>query len=174
MGMGPAMAKLNVGTHTTPLELADFFKRLQPGDTVAGKPGHDGAVVLYVNANGDENRLQEELIAARVAVEVVLQPMENILGAEVALRHVRHAFDAPHAVRVGNISSQLEFLAELYDKSTGAGGKLHAHGRGQIQFIRSQDGSEVASAEDLSAEQMKMVESLFDKLLAMSRAPGKK
>jgi hypothetical protein len=173
LSTGMAMVKLSVGTHTTPLELAEFFKRLEPGDTVAGKPGHDGAVVLYVNANAKEDRLQEELIAARVAVEVVLQPMENILGAEVALRHVRHAFDAPHAVRVDNIRGQLEVLADLYDKAVGAGLKLHAQG-GQIHFIRGQDGSGVAAVEDLSAEQIRMVEALFDKLLALPRVPGKK
>lgn len=169
------MAKLSVGTHTTPLELAEFFNRLEPGDTVAGKPGRDGAVVLYANAHGEQDRLQEELIAARVAVEVVLQPMKNILGAEAALRHVQHAFDAPHAVRVGNIRGQLDALAELYDQSVGAEDDLPVRrGGGQVHFIRGQDGLQAGSAQDLSAEQIRMVENLFDKLLALPQAPGKK
>lgn len=175
------MAQLRVGTETTPLELAAFFRRLDANDTIGGKQGNDGELVLYVNPGGRSRRLLaslEERTVTRVAVEVVLQPLRDVVGAELALRHVQSALQQPTLVRVGDVSGPLGVLADLYGQCVKPAA-AHADGAASnaaawSHFIRENGLSEgerdgAANAEGhLSEEQHKIVMSLLEKLRRLS------
>jgi hypothetical protein len=169
------MAQLNVGTDTTPLELADFFRRLHADDTVSGKRGSHGELVLYANVRGSARKLLsslEECTVTRVAVEVVLHPLSNVVGAELALRHVQSALARPRPVRVGDVRGPLGVLAGLYGKVLTAAGKTEGE-KAQVHFVRaSAEGGAQAAEQELSEAQRKMLKSLIDKLIALSDPPS--
>jgi hypothetical protein len=180
------MAQLSVGTETTPLELAAFFRQLDANDTVGGKQGNDGELVLYVNPGGRSRRLLpslEERTVTRVAVEVVLQPLSDVAGAELALRHVQSALQRPAPVRVGDVSGPLCVLADLYGQSVKnaaahAGADPASLGTWS-HFVRNPglfegERDDAASSEaHLSEEQQKIVTSLLEKLRRLSGPPSR-
>jgi hypothetical protein len=174
---GCEMTQLQVGTHTTPIELAAFCRKLHADDTISGKPGKDGELILYVNPTGRNPGLRpsmEEQAVTRVAVEVVLHPMTHILGSELALRHVQSALNRPRRIRVGDIAGPLNVLANLYDNAVEHNRVEGMHPETRVHFVRKSDGSGGStplrqSAEDmLSDEQRDMLDSLIMKLMALS------
>lgn len=175
------MAQLSVGTETTPLELAAFFRQLDANDTVGGKQGNDGELVLYVNPGGRSRRLLpslEERTVTRVAVEVVLQPLSDVAGAELALRHVQSALQRPTLVRVGDVSGPLGVLADLYGQSVKnsaahadadpANAGTWSHFVRETGFSEGRRGGAVGSEDHLPEEQHKIVTSLLEKLRRFS------
>lgn len=116
------MRELAVGTQTTPVELAELFNGLPPDDIVGGKPGADGAVVLFgsygglVTRNPASNRA---VIAARVAIDVVLQRVEGMPGAQALVDCVRQQLDGDIVAKVGELAPLLTLLAKLYCKTIG-------------------------------------------------------
>lgn len=175
------MAQLSVGTDTTPQELADFFRNLDANDTISGRRGNDGELVLYANPGGRSHRLLpslEERAVTRVAVEVVLQPLNNILGAELALRHVQSALERPRAVRVGDIAGPLGVLAGLYDGALGNRQNGALTEGASVCFIRNsanggaQGSQKPIDESDLSEQQIMLLQSLVDKLMALTDPPS--
>ncbi|MBK4734593.1 hypothetical protein [Noviherbaspirillum pedocola] len=176
------MAQLSVGTETTPLELAAFFRQLDANDTVGGKQGNDGELVLYVNPGGRSRRLLpslEERTVTRVAVEVVLQPLSDVAGAELALRHVQSALQRPNLVRVGDVSGPLGVLADLYGQSV-KNSAAHvdvdpksvgtwSHFVRETGLLEEGHGGAASPEGHLSEEQSRIVTSLLEKL---RRLPG--
>jgi hypothetical protein len=167
------MAQLNVNTHTTPLELAEFFKKLRADDTVSGKPGVDGELILYVNPHKKTHGMpssEQEWIITRVAVDVVLQPLCGIAGGELAWRHVQSVIESDGPVKVRDLSGPTGVLARLWKDGQTAGGQ-------QVHFVRSHavpgaDGAaQMPLEEALTEEQRKMVEALIDKLRSLSIPP---
>lgn len=175
------MAQLSVGTETTPLELADFFRRLDANDTVSGKQGNDGQLVLYTNPRGQSRRLLssiEERTVTRVAVEVVLQPLGKVVGAELALRHVQSALERSRPVRVGDVRGPLGVLADLYGQSVKCSEPDATSAGARVQFVRQPvdaDGERSGKSNtegELSEEQRQILATLMDRLVRLSGPPS--
>jgi len=167
------MPELIVGTHTTPVELADFFNQLNPDDEVAGKPGKEGSVTLYASsgiAAGHGSRKMRELVAARVAVEVVLQHVTGMPGTRPLLHSVREQLAEDQAPRAGALAAPLMGLAGLYRKTVSALPNGSRRTGIQVHFMRDAESGEEVDPAALSAEQAQVVERLIDKLVLLSRS----
>ena len=79
------MRELHVSTQTTPVELADFFNQLLPDEEVGGRPGAEGTVVLYACSDAPNAWAycgMRNAIAARVAIDVIVQHVAGMPGAQ--------------------------------------------------------------------------------------------
>jgi hypothetical protein len=169
------MPELIVGTQTTPVELADFFNQLHPDDEVAGKPGKEGSVTLYASngiAGGHGSRKMRELVAARVAVEVVLQHVTGMPGTRPLLRSVREQLAEDQPPRAGALAAPLKDLAGLYRKTVSALPDGSRQAGIQVHFMRDAESGEEVDPQALTAEQAQLVERLIDKLVLLPRSSG--
>jgi hypothetical protein len=175
--IGERMPELIVGTQTTPVELADFFNQLHPDDEVAGKPSKEGSVTLYANsgiARGHGSRKMRELVAARVAVEVVLQHVTGMPGTKPLLRSVREQLAEDQPPRAGALAAPLMDLAGLYRKTVSALPDGRRQAGIQVHFLRDAESGEEADPQALSAEQAQIVERLIDKLVLLPGASSRR
>ncbi len=166
------MRELHVSTQTTPVELADFFNRLLPDNEVGGRSGADGAVVLYVCDDvacvyGYSS--MRNAVAARVAIDVVLQHVANMPGAQPLLSNVRDQFAGDTPAKVGWLAPPLTVLARLYRKTVNA--MQPGADRSSMLYACTDDAAEPEdSAQDnLTSEQQQALESLLNRLGALSR-----
>ena len=166
------MRELSVSTLTTPVLLADFFRRLDPILAVAGRPGPEGAVVLYgcekETASLDfEN--SREAIAARVAIEVVMQKVAGMPGAQPLLAELQNRFAFEPVPSVGALAPAIETLAMLYRKTVGAMPAPLNRNR-MLHFYASQaEDCDPIEHQEFSAVQQQALETLIDKLVALSK-----
>nr|WP_314628166.1 hypothetical protein [uncultured Noviherbaspirillum sp.] len=164
------MRELAVGTQTTPVELAELFNGLSPDDIVGGKPGADGAVVLFgsygglVTLNPASNRA---VIAARVAIDVVLQRVEGMPGAQALVGRVRRQLDGDVVARVGGLAAPLTLLAELYCKTVSPMPGSPAQSR--LAPRPACHGSDDDDTEQLAVtpEQQQALKTLIDRLMQL-------
>lgn len=169
------MRELSVSTQTTPIELAAFFDGLAPDDEIGGRPGQDGAVVLYVHNDlrpAFQHAIPEAAIAAGVAIDVVLQHVEYMPGALSLVANVRAQLDRGTVARAGWLAPPLAVLARLYAKT------LHAlpgnpwSPRGDAAG-NEEDGAE---GESVTAEQRQALDMLLARLMQFpspSKQPGR-
>lgn len=161
------MRELSVSTQTTPVELAALFNHLSPDDEVAGKPGADGAVVLYACSDDPSPaRLASgrSAIAARVAIEVVLQQVDGMPGAQPLAGYVREQLAGDTAARAGRLAAPLRVLATLYCKTMGA---MPANaGRFRLPPQETGAGSDDDIAE-FTPEQQQALEALMARLMQL-------
>jgi hypothetical protein len=167
------MRKLSVTTLTTPVELADLFNDLSPDDEVGGKPGIDGAVVLYVCCGGGSSPLRyassRSAVAARVAIDVVLQQVEGMPGAHALARDVREQLTGDCGARAGCLAPPLTMLASLYRRTRSA--MPATTGRIPIvpaaSYTENNNDSDVSDLASVTAEQRQALENLIDKLMQL-------
>lgn len=169
------MKELAVDTCTTVEKLALFINSLPPDGILGGMSGTDGMVILYA---ADTNALDagkmplRDRLAARVAVDVVLQQVAGMPGATQLLRNVEEQFEDGHGARVGWLSPPLTVLARIYRKTVNALPDPRLPGSGKQYVPRYDDDGGDPSGPGLNAEQSQAVDLLIDKLLLLSR-PGK-
>ena len=177
------MRELAVSTQTTPVELADLFNQLLPDDKVGGRPGADGAVVLYACSDGGSPLLHpgsRAAIAARVAIDVVLQHVAGMPGALTLVGKVREQLDSD-AARVASLAPPLTQLARLY--STTASAMPDRAGRIRMLPAACADGNGDTDPDPdpgalalATSEQRQALESLIDRLMQLpcpSKPPGR-
>lgn len=166
------MRELSVSTLTTPVSLADFFRQLQPNFAIGGKPGPEGAVVLYVCGETPAslgNSDSREAIAARVAIEVVMQQVAGMPGAQPLLADLQKRFAANPPPSAGVLAPVMERLADLYNRTVSAMPAPVDRNR-MLHFYASQaDGREPVEQPELSSEQEQALETLIDRLVLLSR-----
>jgi hypothetical protein len=176
------MRELTVSTQTTPVELARLFNRLAPDDEVGGKPGADGAVILYVCNDGRSPRRPASgriAISARVAIDVVLQHVDGMPGAQPLVAKVRKQLAEDGGAKAGWLAPPLTMLATLYCKTAGA------MSAGASQLLRLSGHARIAVDHDseeqaqVTPEQRQALEALIDKLMLLpcrsrqlDRTPG--
>ena len=166
------MRELAVGTQTTPVELANFFNMLEADAVVGGKPGADGAVVLFGRDDGHSAPYPASgrtVIAARVAIEVVLQQVDGMPGARPLLDHVRKQLAGDMPAQVACLAPTLTLLAKLYWKTIGA----MPCGPAQIRMAPRpacawSDGNQAGPAA-VTAQQQQALEALIDRLMQLHR-----
>jgi hypothetical protein len=168
------MRELAVGTQTTPVELADLFNGLLPDDIVGGKPGANGAVVLFgtngglVTLNPASNRA---VIAARVAIDVVLQQVDGMPGAQALVKSVRKQLDKDIVARVGGLAPLLTLLANLYCKTVSPMPGSPARTRmAPRPACASGDGDDTEQLA-VTPEQQQALETLIDRLMQLPCRP---
>jgi hypothetical protein len=171
------MRELAVSTQTTPVELADLFNQLLPDDKVGGRPGPDGAVILYVCSDGRSpvpHPDSRAAIAARVAIDVVLQQVEGMPGALTLVGKVREQLDGD-AAKAASLAPPLTQLARLY--STTAGAMPDRAGRIRMLPAACTDGDgDPGELALVTSEQQQALESLIDRLMQLpcpSKPPGR-
>src|SRR5512133_4124004 len=117
------MRELSVSTQTTPVDLANMFNALLPDDEVCGKPGANGEVILYVC---DDDRCSAHaadanaVVAARVAIDVVLQHVHGMPGTQPLLANVWDQLAGDTVPKAGWLAPPLTVLARLYRKTMNA------------------------------------------------------
>jgi hypothetical protein len=172
------MRELSVSTQTTPVELADLFTHLLPDDTVGGRPAGDGAVVLYACSNGELPLLypgSRAAIAARVAIDVVLQHVDGMPGASTLVGQVRKQLNHASVARAALLTPPLTQLARLYCATASA----MPDRVGRIRLLPSDcaDGdSDPGELALVTSEQRQALESLIDRLMQLpcpSKPPGR-
>lgn len=166
------MRELSVSTLTTPVLLAEFFRQLDPSLAVAGRPGPEGAVVLYgcekatSSLDFEDSR---EAIAARVAIEVVMQQVAGMPGAKPLLASLQNRFASQPAPSVGALAPAIETLAILYRKTVGAMPAPVDHNC-MLHFYAGQaDDRDPIEYQEFSAAQQQALETLIDRLVALSK-----
>lgn len=166
------MKELAVDICTTVEELAVFVNSLSSDSILGGVSGTNGVVTLYTadtSAPGAEKMLLRNRLAARVAVEVVLQQMAGMPGATPLLRNVEEQFNDDHGVRAGWLSPPLTILARIYKKTVNALPNSLLPSIGKQYLPKYEDNGVDLSASELNREQRQAVEHLADKLLLLSK-----
>lgn len=164
------MRELTVTTHTTPAELARLFNELAPDDEVGARPGADGALVLYVC---NDKRppwacgSSRAAISARVAIEVVLQHVEGMPGAQPLVANVREQLAGDAGVKAGWLAPPLTVLARLYCTTTSAMSDTVPQLRLLPRHARMTSEDDAVEQAQLSPEQRQTLEALFDKLMQL-------
>jgi hypothetical protein len=164
------MRELSVSTQTTPVELADLFNGLLPDDEVAGKPGADGAVILYVCRDSRSplhHASSRAAIAARVAIDVVLQHVEGMPGADVLVGQVRKQLDGESAARADRLAPPLAVLARLYCTTTAAMPETAGRSPIPAPAACTNGDSDVDELALVTSEQRQALESLIDRLMQL-------
>ena len=166
------MRELAVSTQTTPVELANLFNGLLPDETVGGKPGADGAVILYGSNDGQASRFPASgraVIAARVAIDVVLQQVDGMPGAQPLASTIRAQLAGDNAARAGGLAPPLTLLAQLYCKTIGAmpGSPAQAWIAPRPDSAWSDDYQTEETA--VTPEQQQALETLIDRLMQLPR-----
>ena len=172
------MRELHVSTQTTPVELADFFNRLLPDDEVGGKAGAEGVIVLYVcNAppSAYAYSSMRTAVAARVAIDVILQRVAAMPGARSLLLDLRDQFAGDAAPRAGRLAPPLTVLARLYRKTVNAMPSLADPSR--TVYACAEDDADLQTCEpaELTGQQQQALEALLTRLGALSgssKMPG--
>jgi hypothetical protein len=173
------MRELHVSTQTTPVELADFFNRLLPDDEVGGKPGAEGAIVLYVCDEAPSAYAYSSMrtaVAARVAIDVVLQHVAAMPGAQPLLLDVRAQFAGDTAPRAGWLAPPLTVLARLYRKTVNAIPAGADQSRTVYACADDAADPEAGEPAGLTGEQQQALETLLARLGALprpSKLPGR-
>lgn len=173
------MRELAVSTQTTPVELANLFNGLLPDNIIGGKPGADGAVVLYGSNDEQASRHPPSvraIIAARVAIDVVLQQVDGMPGAQPLAGYIREQLAGNGATRAGLLAPPLTLLAQLYCRTTGAmpDGSLP----GRMALLPGSDLFDSDEYEEpaVTPEQQQALETLIDRLMQLpcrSREPDR-
>lgn len=173
------MPELQVSTQTTPVELADFFNRLQPDDAVGGKPAAQGAIILYV-CDAAQHAYpysgMRDAVAARVAIDVVLQHVAGMPGAQPLLSNVWDQFSSDTGPKAGWLAPPLTVLARLYRKTVNAMPQGASHSKMLHAGADDLADQEDTAQDTLSGDQQQALETLIDRLTALSRPskmPGK-
>lgn len=169
------MRQLAVNTSTTVEELALFIHSLAPNSILGGVSGADGMVILYAAdaaASGASDIPLRDRLAARVAVDVVLQQVAGMPGAVELLRNVEEQFEGDYGARIGWLSPPLTILSRIYKKTINAMPTSPLPGHGKHYFSRSADECDDPSSLGLTLDQIKAIENLIDKFFLLSK-PGK-
>jgi hypothetical protein len=117
------MRELLVSTQTSPVELAAMFNDLVPNDEIGGRQGADGALILYACGDGHppaQSVNGRAAITARVAIDVVLQHVEGMPGAQSLVANVREQLAGAATAKAGWLAPPLTVLARLYSKTISA------------------------------------------------------
>jgi hypothetical protein len=165
------MRELSVSTQTTPVELATMFNSLAPDDEIGGKPGADGAVILYVC--GDRRSPMRDAsgqvaITARVAIDVVLQHVDGMPGAQPLVDNVREQLAGIDIAKAGWLAPPLTVLARLYIKTVSAMPGSPEPGRMPPHQGCADSDDDAAEQALLTPEQRQAMENLIDRLMALS------
>lgn len=173
------MRELHVSTQTTPVELAAFCNRLLPDEEIGGRPGADGTVVLYACSaaqHAHAYRGMRNVIAVRVAMDVVLQHVAGMPGAQPLLGNLAEQLGGDMPPKAGWLAPPLTVLARLYHKTMnamppGAAGAAMLHAC-SAALAEPDD----AAGDALSREQELALEKLMERLVSlasMQKMPGK-
>ncbi|WP_194712194.1 hypothetical protein [Noviherbaspirillum soli] len=169
------MRQLAVNTCTTVEELALFIHSLPPNSMLGGVPGEDGTVMLYA-ANATASSAADvplrDRLAARVAVDVVLQQVAGMPGAVELLRNVEEQFEGDHGARVGWLLPPLTILSRIYRKTMNALPDPALPGHQKHYFSRYDGERDDPSPSGLKPDQIRAIEHLIDKLFLFSK-PGR-
>lgn len=164
------MRELSVSTQTTPAELASLFNSLLPDEEVGGRPGLNGEVTLYV-CGGDRSRDRAEgpmaAIAARVAIDVVLQHVHGMPGAQPLLANVREQLAGDTPAKAGWLAPPLTILARLYCKTMNAMPDSAPQIRILPRHACSEREGDATEQAQLTPEQQEALESLIDRLMQL-------
>lgn len=161
--------KLTVDSLTTPADLAEFVKKLEDNDQIRGKPAEKGRVILYARKSCPEPVSKQEKRndrdAARVAVEVILQSMNGVAGAEEPLYTVgTHMNKARYDSKARDLKGPLDTLANIYEKNS-----VQAAGR-VVQNVRvARPGAGTEESWRPTSEQMSAFEKLLGTLISFSK-----
>lgn len=166
------MRELSVSTQTTPVELAELFNALLPDDEVVGKPGANGAVILYVCCDSRSplhHAGSRAAIAARVAIDVVLQHVKGMPGADALIGQVREQLYGESAARADWLAPPLAALARLYCMTTSAMPEATGRRPSLVPAACTKgDGEvEVDALALVTFEQRQALESLIDRLMQL-------
>jgi hypothetical protein len=169
------MRQLAVDTGTTVEELALFIQSLPSNRILGGVTGPDGVVMLYAaNASAvDASAIPlRNRVAARVAVDVILQQVAGMPGAVELLRNVEEQFEGDCGTRIGWLSPPLTILSRIYRKTLNAMPNPVLPGHGRQYFSRCEDDFDDSSPLKLKLDQIQAIENLIDRLFLPSE-PGK-
>ena len=169
------MGQLAVTTCTTVEELALFIQSMPSDSLLGGMPGEEGVVILYAadaSASGADAVPLRNRLAARVAVDVVLQRVAGMPGAGEWLRNVEEQFEEDHGARAGWLSPPLTILSRIYRKTMNAMSGPLSPEHHQRHFSHHDGEREPSALSGLMPDQVKAIEHLIDKLFLFSR-PGK-
>lgn len=164
------MRELAVGTQTTPVELASLMNDLLPDDIVCGRPGADGAVVLHAASAAWASWLpasSQEMIAARVAIDVVLQQVDGMPGARSLAGYVRKQLAGGVSATAGLLAPPLTLLATLYTKTGGPMQGGPAQSRMAPLPTSAWSDSDGNDPLAVTPEQRQALETLLDKLMQL-------
>ena len=173
------MRELSVSTHTTPVDLATMFNGLLPEDEVGGKPGVDGEVILYVCSDdrfSNQTERSRAAIAARVAIDVVLQHVYGMPGAQPLLAKVWEQLAGDASPRAGWLASPLAALASLYSKTINPMPGSALHIRMLPRYACTDTGGDTEEQAHLTPEQGQALDTLIDRLMQLpcrSRQPDR-
>lgn len=163
------MRELSVSTQTTPPELATLFNSLLPDEEVGGRPGPDGEVILYACGDSSRDRAEDPrvAIAARVAIDVVLQHVYGMPGAQPLLANVHEQLAGSTPARAGWLAPPLSMLARIYCKTMNA----LPDSAPLIRILPRQDCFEFdgdpIDQPQLTSEQQAALETLIDRLMQL-------
>lgn len=169
------MGQLAVTTCTTIEELALFVQSSPPGSMLGGILGEEGVVTLYAadaSAPGADAIPLRDRLAARVAVDVILQQVAGMPGAVEWLRNVDEQFEGDHGARIGWLLPPLAILSRIYKKTVNAmpDPSLPEH---QKHYFSHRNGErDDPSPSGLMPGQVQAIEHFIDQLFMLSK-PGK-
>lgn len=166
------MRELAVSTQTTPVELADFSRGLLPDDTVGGRPGTDGAVILYVKSGrqcAQHPASVRAVIAARVAIDVVLQQVDGMPGAQPLVDDIREQLAGDAAATAGWLAPPLALLARLYSRTTSAMSGIPRQIRARAGASCAEIDTDAAEQATFTPQQQQALEALIDRLMELPR-----
>lgn len=164
--------ELAVSTCTGIDELAAFINSLPARARLGGRPGPDGVVFLHVGGDGPVALAEAGLrsrVAARIAVEVVLQQVMGMPGAFAHLSNVREQFDGDQCVQAGWLAPPVTILARLYRKTMDALPETARLARRRRSHARAVDCPDGAAAPALSPEQALALEKLATSLALLAK-----
>lgn len=165
------MRELSVSTQTTPVELASMFNGLAPDEEIGGRSGADGAVILYVCGDSRSplrDPSGQAAITARVAIDVVLQHADGMPGARPLVDNVRDQLAGAGIAKAGWLAPPLTVLARLYTKTVSAMPGRPEPGRMPPHHACAGSDDDAAEQATLTPEQRQSMESLIDRLMALS------
>jgi len=164
------MGQLAVTTCTTVEELALFIQSSPPDSMLAGVPREEGVVMLYAadaGASGADAIPLRERLAARVAVDVVLQRVAGMPGAVEWLRNVEEQFEGDYGARIGWLSPPLTILSRIYRKTMNPLPGPSLPGHRQHYFSHPDGERDDPSPSGLMPDQVQAIEHLIDKLFLL-------
>ena len=169
------MRQLGVNIYTTVEELALFIQSLPSNSILGGRPGEDGMVTLYAadaTASGVNDISLRNRLAAKVAVDVILQQVAGMPGAVELLRNVEEQFEGDYGARIGWLLPPLTILSRIYRKTINAMPNPLLPRHGKHYFSRCDGERNDSLLSGLKPDQIQTIEHLIDKLFLLSK-PGK-
>lgn len=167
------MRQLAVNTCTTVEELALFIQSLPPNSMLGGVPGEDGMVMLYAanaTASGVNDIPLRDRLAARVAVDVVLQRVAGMPGAVELLRNVEEQFEGDYGTRIGWLLPPLTILSRIYRKTINAMPNPPLPEHCKHYFSQCDGERDDPSPSGLKPDQIQAIEHLIDNLFLLPRS----